>query len=327
MSAPAGKSTSPILDLSYRSYDGPLDPPTFRWWAIAKLSMRQTWKKKGFWMWGLASGYWYLILMAVFYFADQFSSGVRNSTRVPSGVDPMRAFFEGIKWDVMFVNAFSISQLFLFIVALLLGSGAIANDNRANALLVYLSKPCDKKDYLIGKWVGIFLPIVLVTAAPTLVFYLYCLLSYQQYGFLSQDGWLGLRLLALCLVPGVFHASASLGISSMFSQARLAGATYAAVYFILLFFTKSMETIYRAGGAPNIVANLYYASVDGIQIGLAKVLLTTDGGSLFPAQVGGSMQSVPPAPNGWLFAAIYFATCLGFLALAWKRVRAVEVVG
>ena len=46
-------------------------------------------------------------------------------------------------------------QLFLLFIALLAGAGSIANDNRANALLVYLSKPCRKVDYLFGKWAGL----------------------------------------------------------------------------------------------------------------------------------------------------------------------------
>lgn len=330
MSAPSDRPASPILDLTYRNYDGPLEPPTYRWWPIAKLMIRQTFKKKGYWMWGLASGIWYAILMAVFWFWDTFSE---NLPRPPAAsgapnVDPARAFYNNQQWDLNFVNAFSTGQLFLFLSAMIIGAGVIANDNRANALLVYLSKPCDKRDYVIGKWMSIFLPITLVCAIPTVIFYFYCLLSYQQYGFVSQDPWLGLRLIPTVLLPGIFHASALVGISSLFKQARLAGATYAAIYFILLFFTKTMEARYRMGDAPKVVEHLYYASVDGLQIGLAKVFLASDGGPLFPgAGMISNQQSVPPAPNGWLFGAIFLAVCAGFLTLAWRRIRAVEVVG
>jgi len=52
------------------------------------------------------------------------------------------------------MNSFSI-----LCIALVVGAGAIAADNRSNALMVYLSKPITKGDYLLGKWMGIFLAI------------------------------------------------------------------------------------------------------------------------------------------------------------------------
>jgi ABC-2 type transport system permease protein len=317
---------SPIADLSYRNYDGPLDPPLNRWWAIAKTSMRLSVKKKGFWLWASITGYWYLILLAIFYFADQ-------STQVGNAVGRKNPFFSNIIWKDLFVNAFSVSQLFFLILALLIGAGAIANDNRANALLVYLSKPCTKLDYVMGKWLGIFIPLTLVMAAPTLVFYAYCLLSYRSYGFLSQDPWLILKLLGLIFVPGALHASLALGVSSMFQQGRLAGATYAGLYFFGVFFTKAMQSIGTVGafgggdGPSETIKSLYYCSVDGIQIALAKVILHTDGSQLIPGQPPSPIRFVMPAPSGWIFVPAFLGICALSLLLAWSRIKAVEVVG
>jgi len=322
---------SPIADLTYRNYDGPLEPPVNRWWAIAKMSMRLSIKKKGFWVWSVISAYWYLILLAVFYFVDSGSQAVAASGQ-------QNPFFKNIVWKDQFLNGFATAQLLMFVLALMLGSGAIANDNRANALLVYLSKPCSKLDYVIGKWLGIFVLISLVSAVPSLIFYGYCLLSYRSYGFVSQDPWLIFRLLGMVLIPGFFHASVSLGISSLFQQGRLAGATYAAFYFFGLFFTKAMQSIVAVsdmnmatgsgGGAPDIVKNLYYCSVDGIQIALAKIFLHTDGSPLISPPGGiGAKFGVVPMPSFWIFVPAYFGICALFMILAWSRIRAVEVVG
>ena len=325
-------AASPIADLSYRNYDGPLDPPVNRWWAIAKMSMKLSTKKRGFWVWASMSAYWYLILLAIFYFMDQ-------SAQATTALGQQNPLFKAIEWKGQFINAFSVSQLFMFILALMLGAGTIANDNRANALLVYLSKPCSKLDYVIGKWLGIFIPMTLVVGAPTLVFYCYCLLSYRSYGFVSQDPWLIVRLCGMVLIPGFFHASASLGISSLFQQGRLAGATYAGFYFFGLFFTKAMQVIVSVDnmnaingngpGAPTIVKNLYYCSVDGIQEALAKIFLNTDGSPLLPIQGPGGLQRVGivSQPSGWVFIPAFFAICGLFMLLAWSRIRAVEVVG
>ncbi|MBI3721471.1 MAG: ABC transporter permease subunit, partial [Fimbriimonas ginsengisoli] len=176
---------SPIADLSYRSYDGPLLPPTMRWWVVAKSVMRLAIRKKGFWVWANLSYYWFIILAAVFYFVDVLAP------TLPGGANP---FFSRIVWKDQFLDAFSIAQMFLFIIALLIGAGAIANDNRSNALLVYLSKPCSKLDYLFGKWMAIFLILVAITGVPTLLFFVYGLLSYRHYGFISQDPALFWRL-------------------------------------------------------------------------------------------------------------------------------------
>ena len=253
-------------------------------------------------------------------------------------LDPARGqgnpFFKNIVWKDQFLNAFSVSQLFMLILALLLGAGTIANDNRANALLVYLSKPCSKLDYVIGKWLGIFVPLTLVAAVPTLLFYVYCLLSYRSYGFLTQDPWLILRLLGMVMLPGFFHASATLGVSSLFQQGRLAGATYSALYFFGLFFTKAMQTVIFVNGpmggestAPPIVKSLYYCSIDGIQIGLAKIFLHTDGSQLFPGSMPVGVRFAIEAPSAVVFVPAFFGICGVFMLLAWSRIRAVEVVG
>ncbi len=321
---------SPIADLTYRNYDGPLEPPMYRWWAIAKASMQLSVKKKAIWWLASFASVWYLFMLAMFYVLDMMSQNVPLGQKNP--------LLQQIIWKDQFLNAFSIAQLAIFIIALLIGVGAIANDNRANALLVYLSKPVTRVDYLIGKWLGIFIPITLIVAVPTLVFFGYCAMSYRDYGFLTEDPRLPLKLLLMVMVPGFFHASVSLGISALFNQGRLAGATYAGIYFMTLFFTKAMQIVHivssdEGDGSPPIVRTLFYCSVDGIQIALAKIILGTDGTSLFamfPQGPGGGrgrpqIESIP-APSPTLFFGIYFLICALALFIAWTRIRAVEVV-
>src|SRR6185312_3713065 len=143
---------------------------------------------------------------------------------------------------------------------------------------------------------GIFIPLTIVTAAPVAFFFFYCFMSYRDYGFLTQDPKLPLRLLGLVLVPGFFHASVALGVSSMFNQGRMAGATYAGLYFISNFFTKAMGVSYaivtHGGGGGALLKTLYYCSMDGIQIGIAKIVLGTDGSFWLPfANKGGPKGS------------------------------------
>jgi ABC-2 type transport system permease protein len=311
---------SPIADLTYRNYDGPLEPPVYRWWPIAKMTMRMAIKKKSFWWLGILSGWWFFVLSIVLYVMDTIA------TTSPQGGQGTN-LLKNLVWKDLFLGAFSMSQLFLLLIALLIGAGAIANDNKTNALLVYLSKPCTKLDYLIGKWVGIFLCMLGVVAAPTLMFFAYCALSYRQYGILSDDPWLILRLLLMFPIAPAFHASVSLGISSLFDQGRLAGAVYAGIYFITLIFTKAIETARAFGNPPAFANTAFYFSVDGMQIALAKNVLRTAGSNLLPGQGGRGMPQPPPIPQALPFALAYTAICVIALYIAYKRIRAVEVIG
>src|ERR1044072_1488639 len=174
---------SPIADLSYRNYDGPLEPPLYRWWPIARTSMLRAFKNKWFWILSVLSGAWYMILMIIFYFIDSFALQTVQQRGVSGVVDPAQAsamLFRQVKWNDMFLHAFSIGQMFFLFIALLIGIGSIANDNRANALLVYLSKPCTRLDYIIGKWLGIFIPMVIAVSIPTFFFFSYCFMSYRS---------------------------------------------------------------------------------------------------------------------------------------------------
>ena len=316
-------SSAPIADLTYRNYDGPLGTPLYRWWAIAKMMMRLSIKKKSFWVFGALSGWWYFILGASFYFSESFSAA--------QGIPGPNQLLMRVKWNDMFLDGFSRSQLFLFIIALLIGVGQIANDNRANALLVYLSKPCTKTDYLIGKWFGIFIPLLCVVAGPTLFFYAYCAMSYRHYGFFTQDHWLILKLLVLFPVTPAFHASVSLGISSLLNQGRIAGAIYSGIYFMSDFFTLAIAGIMQTMGRPDphiwkLLNTAFYFAVDGIQIAFAKLILGTRGSVLF-GNTRGRLSTPPEIPSAPLFIALYLGICVLCLWIAWVRIRAVEVVG
>jgi len=326
--------SSPILDLSYRNYDGPLEPPIYRWWAIARVSISTAFGNKWYWTCLIGSGFWYLILMIIFYFVDSFAGTIPGGRFGSSGLNSAAAattLFKQVKWDEQFLHAFSMGQLWFFIIALIIGVGTIANDNRANALLVYLSKPCTKVDYIVGKWLGIFVPMLVAAAIPTLFFYGYCFMSYRTEGFLD-DPWLLVRLLVLIFVPATLHSSLCLGISSLFKQGRVAGATYAGLYFFTLFFTKAMGAIHfisqGQGGSSGLVDNLYYFSIDGVQIGLAKNILQSDGGQIFPFQ--GPMTNmgklVPGAPSGLLMTVGFLTLSALCVLLAVSKVKAVEVV-
>ncbi|MCH7945821.1 MAG: hypothetical protein IIC73_07390, partial [Armatimonadetes bacterium] len=142
-------TTGPIADLSYRTYDGKLDPPTHRWKVIAKMNIMRVVRNKWYWILMFLGGWYYIGMMIA----------LLVTTMLPGGGDGggMSQIF-AMDWPGLFHHGFSFSQFWMMFIGLIAGVGVIANDNRCNALLVYLSKPCTKKDYIIGKWVGVFVP-------------------------------------------------------------------------------------------------------------------------------------------------------------------------
>lgn len=321
--------SSPIADLSYRNYDGPLNPPSLRWWVIARAMMTLSLKRKVLWLFVALSGWYYVGMIFVLFIFDQFVS--TSGPSFPGAPNPAKAFFDRIIWKDQFLHGFSFGQMMFMAILLTIGAGSIANDNRANALLVYLSKPTSKMDYVMGKWFGVFLPLLLISSVPALVFFLYGALSYGSYGFLTSDPWMLVKILIALPITAAIQASLIIGVSSMFSQGRLAGAAYAGVYFVSNFFTQLMKVVWftgakggNSGQGGNTVSNLFYASLDGINIGIFKAILGTDGSTPF-----GLPSNAPSIPRPALVPVLMAGIGLSVISLfiAWTRVRAVEVVG
>ena len=149
---------SPIADLTYRTYDGPLEKPYNRWWAITRMHVGQTIKKKAFWIWTAVSS-WYFLAMGFILFLISQVQQLSKGTPANHRQNEFLELLGRVVWKDQFLIAFSFGQVLYLILAMLVGSGTISNDNRANALLVYLSKPCTKLDYIVGKWLAVFIAI------------------------------------------------------------------------------------------------------------------------------------------------------------------------
>jgi ABC-2 type transport system permease protein len=311
-----------VGDLSYRGYYGNTLSEKGRWLVVAKQSWSAAFKKRGFWVASAFSAWYFLILGAILYFIEQ--SIVASD--VSDGAD---RFYNQMVWKDQFLIGFTFAQLMFLVLTLIVGAGAIANDNRTNALLVYLSKPVTKLDYIFGKWMGVFVPLLVGFGLPLAFFYSYCLMNFRERGFLDQDPWLGPRLVVVVLIAAAYHATLILGVSSLFNSGRVAGGAYAAVTFVTGFFSQLMLAVFYQTSAgpsrPGLVSSgaLHYLSVDGLVVGMAKIVLGTDGGNAFTISRGS--RQVPVPPTWMIFGLIALAMALAWAVASW-RVRAVEVV-
>ncbi len=217
---PAQSQGSPIADLSYRTYEGELKTRSLRWWVISLSMLRSLKKNVGFWITSAIILLVYVLNGLQLYL----------TSNLPAGINPL-AGDEKTKYTNVFYSANTQHGLLLFIVALIVGAGAISADNKANALLVYLSKPLTKADYLLGKWMGIFITLFLETFVPSLVLYLYCLTSYLDKGFFKNDPMLFFKIVASASIPAALHASIMVGCSAWSKAPRIASLFYAGIYF------------------------------------------------------------------------------------------------
>jgi ABC-2 type transport system permease protein len=231
----------------------------------------------------------------------------------------------GQKFAAEFWIALERQQLGLFLISLLVGAGSMAADNRSNALLVYLSKPVTKGDYLIGKWMGIFIPLFLAAAVPGLLLYLYGLMSFRSLGFVSDEPWLLPRMLAASTIPAAVHTSLVLGFSSWSKTPRIAGASYAGLYFVSGIISFGAWLL-QYGGDVGTGILVSHMSVAGIISGMMQRLFgVAQLTQVMQRRRGMEMLSLDP-PILWInLLALAIALVVG-IALARARIKAVEVI-
>ena len=78
-------------------------------------------------------------------------------------------------------------DFFVFIVTIYVGAGLIANDRRANALQIYLSKPLMRTEYIAGKAAILFTFLMLVTWVPAILLLFLQVMFDGSFAFLKAN--------------------------------------------------------------------------------------------------------------------------------------------
>ena len=320
--APAA-NRSPLFDLSYRNYDGPLKPHAVRWSVIALSTVKQAMKNRGYWVLFGLCGLRYVIQGALLYF-------IRNAAQQAAGTD-MGAQF-AMSFSTYFFAGFCnlMNSFCILCMALIVGAGCIASDSRSGALLFYFSKPVSKGDYLLGKWMGVFLSLFAATLIPALAFYLFCLAGYRSDGFLKEDPWLILRIPVAAAIPAVLHASLLVGFSAWSKASRAVGAAYAGLYFATYVIGGVVLALIFSEVSPERLTLLTHTSISGVIDGLTQSALHAQ--QLDIPFVGRQNRSsndadfIKGAPALWYMLPLGVGLCAAGIAAARARIRAVEVV-
>jgi len=318
---PASVGVSNVADLQYRNYEGPLISRTMRWWIIAKSGIQNTMKKPAFWVCVAFCLLPYLIHFAIYYFTQGLTQQAAAAGVGAAGVlgasDPER--YGQLVYTCLCSDT---NLLSMFIIALLIGTGSIAADNRANALMVYLSKPITKGDYLLGKWMGIFLTLWMVALLPCLLLFLLLMVVYTTDGFLRENPTLILRILAASVVPALIHTSLLIGLSAWSKSPRLVGSIYAGIYFVGAILARIMGNSLYAND-PDMNNTVQHFSVSGVIEGTIQYILHI---TLAPALFQKRDDTTLAMPLITPLAIAAVVLVIGGIVAARTKINAVEVI-
>jgi ABC-2 type transport system permease protein len=120
---------------------------------------------------------------------------------------------------------------FVFFVTVYAGAGLIANDRRANALQIYLSKPLTRAEYVFGKLAILAAFLLLVTWIPAIVLLIVQIAFAGNFTFFRANVFLFPAITVFCALEVVVVSATMLALSSLTKSTRYVGILYAAVVF------------------------------------------------------------------------------------------------
>src|ERR1700731_4047275 len=169
--------------------------------VIARAGIRTMVAKKAFLGLMLISWFPFFVRAVQFYAASNLTNIPQASLLAPSA-DTFRQFLEQ-------------QQTFVFFVTVYVGAGLIANDRRANALQIYLSKPLTRAEYIFGKLAILMTFLLLVTWVPAIVLLLVQIAFAGNFTFFTGNVYLFPAITVFSFVQVLTIASAMLALSSL----------------------------------------------------------------------------------------------------------------
>ena len=220
----------PIYDLGYRHWTGSWTSHPYRWWVITRRGVSLLAKNKRFVALMILSGIPFLV-RAVMIYASTITGKNIPLLRIDA------KFFEDFISQQM--------QFFGLFIAIFAGAGLIANDLKANALQIYLSKPITRQDYLLGKLGILLFFLALPTLVPGLLLFLIAILFKSDVEFLRTLFWVPASIVAYSIIIMLTFALIMLALSSLSRSSRFAGISFIAVFFFSQILYGILNSILR----------------------------------------------------------------------------------
>ena len=205
----------PIHDQGYRRYGGLKARTGTGWMVITRAGIRSQLAKRAFL--GL------LLLSYLLFFARAIQ--IYLAVNFPQTGDLL-----AVKPD-LFRQFLDQQQIWVFFITVYVGAGLIANDRRANALQIYLSKPLTRAEYIFGKLAILMAFLLLVTWVPALLLLIVQIAFAGNFTFLLKNLYLFPAITVFAFIQVTMVAAAMLALSSLSKSSRYVAILYAAVIF------------------------------------------------------------------------------------------------
>jgi ABC-2 type transport system permease protein len=206
---------SPIHDQGYRRYGGSKARTGTGWMVIARAGIRNQLAKRAFL--GL------LLLSFLPFFARAIQ--IYLAVNFPQTGDLLAVKPE------LFRQFLDQQQIWVFFVTVYVGAGLIANDRRANALQIYLSKPLTRAEYIFGKLAILMSFLLLITWVPALLLLIVQIAFAGNFTFLKNNLYLFPAITVFAFIQVTMVAAAMMALSSLSKSSRYVAILYAAVIF------------------------------------------------------------------------------------------------
>jgi ABC-2 type transport system permease protein len=215
----------PIHDQGYRRYGGSRVPQGRAWAVIATTGVRTLVGRRAFL--GLLLLAWlpFVIRAVQIYVA----ANVPQAAFLAPTPELFRQFLEQ-------------QEIFLFFITVYAGAGLIANDRRANALQIYLSKPLTRFEYIFGKFAVLTAFLLLVSWLPAVLLLVVQIMFSGSFDFFMANLHLFPAITVFSIIQVITVSTTMLALSSLSSSSRYVGLLYAA----LTFFTQAMYGVLYA---------------------------------------------------------------------------------
>jgi ABC-2 type transport system permease protein len=214
----------PIHDQGYRRYRGSRLPLGRGWMVIARTGIRARLRQRRFLALLLVSWFWFVVRSVQIYAAINL---------------PQAAFLAPT--PELFREFLNQQQLFVFFITIYVGAGLIANDRRANALQIYLSKPLRRAEYVAGKLAILTTFLLLVTWVPAVALVCVQIVFAGNLTFFTTNIHLVPAITIFSAFEAVVVGSVMLALSSLSKSGRYVGILYTA----LVFFSEAIYGVLR----------------------------------------------------------------------------------
>jgi ABC-type transport system involved in multi-copper enzyme maturation permease subunit len=207
----------PIHDQSYRHYGGGKAAPGRSWTVIAWAGIKTLIRKRIFM--GLLIFAWapFIVRAVQFY----ISANYPQAAILTPGAETFRQYLEQ-------------QDFFVFLITVYVGAGLIANDRRANALQIYLSKPLMRSEYIAGKLAVLFGFLIFITLVPAMLLLFLKVMFDGNFTFLKTNLFLVPAITIGALLQVTLASFTMLALSSLSKSARYVGILYVGITFFTL---------------------------------------------------------------------------------------------